>query len=289
MKKIFITAVLGYLAYLFTFHVVFLPNIIYEFVFVFISGVSLVASFYFYLKKKHIGGIISIIIFALNFSLSYLLQVFFRMKDYTYYVYIYWILLIFSIISFGLYFYYYMQQLYYEEINNQNYLHQIENEINENYIHVLRHDYNQKLYQIINDVKVNNKEQALIRLNNLMKDSYQNNAITISNSSSLNHMFQLQQSLYHNEGIPFQYYLCRVDKASWNDKYTIFIYKFLEAARVLGNEIVFYMQINDNSYICKIVSHQPVLYQHFLSNVVSINETLLSKQFVYTMKLPFSS
>lgn len=289
MKKIFITAVLGYFAYLFTFHVVFLPNIIYEFVFVFISGVSLVASFYFYLKKKHIGGIISIIIFALSFSLSYLLQVFFRMKDYTYYVYIYWFLLIFSIISFGLYFYYYMQQLYYEEINNQKYLHQIENEINENYIHVLRHDYNQKLYQIINDVKVNNKEQALIRLNNLMKDSYQNNAITISNSSSLNHMFQLQQSLYRNEGIPFQYYLCRVDKASWNDKYTIFIYKFLEAARVLGNEIVFYMQINDNSYICKIVSRQPVLYQHFLSNVVSINETLLSKQFVYTMKLPFSS
>lgn len=289
MKKIFMISLVGYLAYLYVFHVVFLPHRIYEWSFILISGISLLGSFYFYEKKKRIESIISIIIYALSFSLSYLLQVFIKTKNFTIHYTVSWIILIFSILSLIIYFYYFMRQIYLEEINEQNYIRQIEKEIYENYIHILRHDYNQKLHQITNDIQVNDQEKALNHLKQLMQESYQNNAMTISNSSSLNHMFQSQLTQYQNEGIPFQYFLCKVEYQNWNEKYTIFIYQFLEAARIPKNEVIFYLQVQQCYFICQIISRMSIQYPQYLPKSISVVEKKLSTNYVYTIKMLFNS
>lgn len=289
MKKVFIISLIGYLAYLYVFHVVFLPHKIYEFIFIIISSLSLLGSFYFYREKKHIGSIISIIIYALSFSLSYLLQVFVRTKDYTFHYVICWIILIFSILSLVIYFYCFIRQLYLEELNKQNYIRQIEKEIYESYIHVLRHDYNEKLYQITNDIKMNDTTKAINYLEQLIQNSYQNNMMTISNSSSLNHMFQSQLSLYQNESIPFQYFLCKIDNQYWDEKYTIFIYQFLEATRIPHNEVIFYLQVQSSYYVCKVISCMPIEYHQYESKSISIVEKKLSTHYVYIIKMSISS
>lgn len=287
MKIIAIISGLGYLAYLYVFHVVFLPSQIYEFLFVFVSGLSLILSFYFYNHKRHFACITAMIIYALSFSLSYFVQVFISIHYYTKTVFLFGLLFILSFIAFIIYFYAFIQRLHMDKVNQQKYINQIEKEIYESYIHVLRHDYNQKLYQVMNDIRMNDSQKAIHHLQALTQESYQDTAITISNIPSLNHMFQTELSLYHKEHIPFQYYLCKIEKY-WHENYTVFIYQLLEDARKPHNEIKLYIQMNQESYLCRLVSLQPLHYQIDISHDISIVENKFSNDYIYFITLPFS-
>ena len=137
MRIIAIISVLGYLAYLYVFHIVFLPSQIYELLFVFVSGLSLILSFYFYDHKRHFACITAMIIYALSFSLSYFIQVFINIHYYTEPVLLFGFLFMFSLIAFVIYFYAFIQRFYMDKVNQQKYVNQIEKEIYESYIKLL--------------------------------------------------------------------------------------------------------------------------------------------------------
>lgn len=288
MKKAFILSFLGYLGYLYLFHVIFLPHKIFEFGFVLISGISLLYSIHSLKKKKYVNSLISINVYALSFSFSYFFQIFIRIKYHTINVVIMGLIFIFFIISFAFYYYYLIRQFSVEEINKQKYIHQIK-KIYGNYIYNLRHDYNEELYQVINDININNIKSARNRLKKIIYNSYQNLDVTISNSSSLNHMFQVQLSKYKKEGILFQYFLCKIENDCWDTKYTIFIHEFLEKCRIQNNEIVLYIQKQPCYFVCKIISNKLIKYNQHMSDSIYIMEKQLTSCYEYVIKMPISS
>lgn len=211
-KFVFWISLLGCLVYFFIIHEVFFIERKIEVIFCLISCIALLSSFYFLKKKKINKMIISMILYMLSFStFIFLFPIFIRAKMRTSLIFIISLLFIVYLISLFVYFFHFINQLYQEEKEKQNYIQQIEKEINNHYIHSLRHDYNQKLYQIAHYIKINQTQEALTYLQDLMKTSYYQSSLTISSFASLNQMFQLQLDKYHQDDITLQYYLCHID------------------------------------------------------------------------------
>lgn len=289
MKKIVILTLLGHLAYLYVFHSIFLPSKIHELIFIFISSLFLILSFYFSKEKKHTYSIVFMILYSFSFSFLFLLEIFLRIQYYSSESIICLLLLIFSICALIIYIYDFVKRFYIDQMKKQRYIYQMENNIYENYIHVLRHDYNKRLYQITNDIKNNDSQKALDHIKHLIQDSYQNNTTIISTTSSLNYMFQLQINQYKKENISFRYYICKIDSEIWDEKYTICLYHLLDRARVLHNEVTVYLQTQDMNFICRIISIKPIEYSQVVYKKMNVVEKKLEEYYLYTIKMPFSS